>query len=69
MFQEFILPNGKVAESNADIDAYLRESGAVLAGDYGAEYIKNAQYKREKAYRAEMFDDFVQEYKKRIWNE
>jgi hypothetical protein len=69
MFEEFLLPDGTVATSSSDIDRYLKTSGAAYAGDYSAEYLQGIRHKTEKAQRAEMLSDFVQLYKKRIWNE
>ncbi|MBR2299443.1 MAG: hypothetical protein IJ870_02580 [Alphaproteobacteria bacterium] len=70
MFQdEVLLPNGRVADSKADIDAYLRESGLALAGDYSDAYFKNVRRKKEELQEKEAFFDFINEYKKRIWNE
>ncbi|HCU58436.1 MAG TPA: hypothetical protein DIC64_00455 [Alphaproteobacteria bacterium] len=67
--QEFLLPNGSMACSNADIDRYLKESGLALAGDYSDAYFKNVRRKKEELHEKEAFFDFINEYKKRIWNE
>lgn len=69
MFREFQLPDGTVAESASDVDRYLKTSGAALAGDYSPKYLQNIRAKKEKDARADIFADFVQQYKKRIWNE
>ncbi len=67
--KEVLLPNGRLACSSADIDKYLRESGLSLAGDYSDAYLKNVRRKKEELQKKEAFDDFINEYKKRIWNE
>ncbi len=70
MFQkEVLLPNGSFATSASDIDAFLKESGLALAGDYSDAYIKNVRRKNQELQTKEAFDDFINEYKKRIWNE
>ena len=70
MFQdEVLLPNGSMACSSVDIDRYLKESGLALAGDYSDVYFKNVRRKREELQEKEAFFDFINEYKKRIWNE
>ena len=69
MFDEFQLPDGTVATCSSDIDRYLKTSGAALASDYSAEYLSGVRHNQEKVQRAEMLADFVQQYKKRIWNE
>lgn len=69
MFEEFLLPDGTVATSSSDIDRYLKTSGSAYAGDYSADYLKGIRQNQEKAQRADMLADFVQQYKKRIWNE
>ena len=70
MFQkEILLPNGRLACSSADIDKYLHESGLALAGDFSEAYLKNVRRKNQELQAKEAFDDFINEYKKRIWNE
>lgn len=69
MFKEVLLPNGRVACSKADVDNYLQESGLALAGDFSKAYLKNVRRRNEELQRKEAFNDFINEYKKRIWNE
>ena len=69
MFDEVLLPNGRIACSKADIDAYLQESGLALAGDFSNAYLQNVRRNNEKLQKKEAFNDFINEYKKRIWNE
>lgn len=69
MFEPFELPDGTIAESTQDIDKYLKSSNMCMASDYSPEYLKNIRYNREKVERAEMFADFVHNYKRMIWNE
>ena len=65
----FVLPDGTIAESTKDIDKYLKSAKMCMASDYSKSYLDNARYKREKVERAEMFKDFVLNYKRKIWNE
>jgi len=69
MFEEFELPDGTIATCSQDVDKYLARSGTALAGDFSDAYIKGIKFNREKVEKAERFNDFVQEYKKRIWYE
>ena len=69
MFEVFELPDGTIAECSQDVDAYLKRSGAALAGDFSDGYLERIRYNQEKGERADRFADFVQQYKKRIWNE
>lgn len=69
MFEEFLLPDGTVATCSGDVDRYLKRSGTALAGDYSDEYKKSVRLRSEKAQRDDIHADFVQQYKKRIWNE
>lgn len=69
MFDEFLLPDGSVADSVFDVDRYLKENGLALAGDFSDAYYKNVRAKKEKEQQNDAFADFIFEYKKRIWNE
>lgn len=69
MFESFELPDGTIAESSQDVDVYLKRSGMAYAGDFSDGYRQSVRYQQEKGVRAEMFADFVRNYKKRIWNE
>lgn len=69
MFEEFLLPNGKVATSVSDVDVFLKESGLTLAGDWSSECVQSIRRKNQEAQRKEAFEDFILTYKKRIWNE
>lgn len=62
-----LLPDGTYAEDIKDIDKYLKSANLAMASDYSDEYIKNVRYKREITEKAEQWQDFVREYKKRIW--
>ena len=44
MFKEFQLPDGTMAESVQDVERYISESGAAMAGDYSDEYFKNRRF-------------------------
>ena len=65
--EEFVLPDGSVASSVADVDKYLKVSGLARAGDYSPEYIKNIRYQQEQSRREEIFADFIYQYKRIIW--
>lgn len=67
MFREFQLPDGTIAESSADVDRYLKESGSAWAGDYSGEFYKNRRYFLEKAQSDENWAAFIHNYKKEIW--
>ena len=69
MFEIFELPDGSIAECSQDVSAYLKRSGMALASDFSDGYRERVRYNQEKGERAERFADFVQQYKKRIWNE
>ncbi|MBP5215823.1 MAG: hypothetical protein J6039_04620 [Alphaproteobacteria bacterium] len=65
--EEVVLPDGSVASSVADVDRYLRMSGAARASDYSPEYIKNVRYQQEKNRQEQIFADFLYNYKRMIW--
>jgi hypothetical protein len=67
MFKEFQLPDGTAAESAADVDRYIKQSGAALANDYSDGYFKNRRFFSEKAQDDELHSDFIQQLKKEIW--
>ncbi len=69
MFEEILLPNGKVAQCASDVDAFLKESGLAMHGDFSGEYFKNIRRQQNQLQRQSAFEDFINEYKKRIWNE
>ncbi len=69
MFEEILLPGGAVASSAQELDAYLKENQVALSADYSLAYLKNVRQKIKADQRREAFEDFVNEYKKRIWNE
>lgn len=67
--EEFVLPDGSVASSVADVDKYLSRSGLAMAGDYSPEYMKNIRYQQELKRKKEIKNDFLRAYKRIIWNE
>ena len=69
MFEEVLLPNGRVACSKTEVDDFLKESGLALQGDFSGEYLKGVRRNNLKAQEIDAFNDFILTYKKRIWNE
>ena len=67
--EEIQLPDGRVACCKQDVDKYLNENKLVAAGDYSEAIRRNVKYNREKAIRKVMFAEFINNYKRRIWNE
>ena len=67
--EAFKLPDGTIAECSQDIDKYLKRANMAMSSDFSPEYYKDIRAKKEKVERAEMFNDFVQNYKRMIWNE
>lgn len=67
--EDITLPDGSVASSVADVDKYLRRSGLAMAGDYSPEYMKNIRYQQELERKSEVFNEFLRNYKRIIWNE
>ncbi len=65
--EEFVLPDGSVASSVADVDKYLRTSGLARASDYSPEYIENIRNNQEKQRQESLFADFLYNYKRMIW--
>ncbi len=69
MFEEILLPGGATASSAQELDNYLNENKVALSGDFSRAYLKNVRYQIKANQKREAFEDFVNEYKKRIWNE
>ena len=67
MFNKIYLPDGTVAESVQDVDAYLLKSGCAPAGDFSGDYLKNRRFFIEKAQEANLLSAFINNYKKEIW--
>lgn len=65
--EEFVLPDGSVASSVADVDKYLKTSGLARSSDFSPEYIKNIRFQQEQNRRQEIFADFLYNYKRIIW--
>lgn len=66
--EAFELPDGSIAESVSDVDKYLKRDNMALSSDFSSEYLKGVRERHEKVERAERFNDFVQQYKRKIWN-
>ena len=69
MFEEVLLPNGRVACSKQEVDDFLKKNNLAAYGDFSGEYLKNVRRKIFKQERDDAFADFILTYKKRIWNE
>lgn len=55
-------------ESPADIDRYLKETGLAMASDYSNDWFKRINYEKQKAEKDDCFNDFIQQYKRKIWS-
>ncbi len=66
---EIILPDGCVATSVSDVQAYLNRNGLALAGDYSADYLARVREKNERDRKRDLFKTFLHYYKRMIWNE
>lgn len=64
-----LLPDGTVATSVREIEAYLKRNGLALAGDYSSAFFKSVRDKRQKALHDELFNLFIQNYQRKLWNE
>ena len=62
------LPDGTIAECVQDVDRYLRSNGLTSSGDYSEAFRRNVKFNREQAIRKTMFAEFINNYKRRIWN-
>lgn len=67
--QEVQLPDGSFACCQQDVDRYLRANKLARKEDYSDEYLKNVRLNNEKAQRMELFEEFISNYKRSIWNE
>lgn len=66
---EFQLPDGTIASSVRDIDAYLKRTGLTMASDYSKSTLKAVKDARNTAVRQDLFASFINTYKRKIWNE
>ena len=66
---EFQLPDGTIATSAKDVDAYCKRNDVGLAGDYSGDFYKNRRSFREKAQTEDLMSDFVHNYRKEIWKQ
>ena len=67
--EEVVLPDGSLASSAYDIECWLKRSGCALAGDYSDDFRRNVRYQKQKELKRELFADFINNYKRWIWNE
>ena len=67
--EEVVLPDGSIASSAYDIECWLKRSGCALAGDYSDNFRKNVRYQKQKELKRALFADFINNYKRWIWNE
>lgn len=66
--QDVILPDGSVATSSAEIEKYLHANKVALASDYSTEYRQNVRLRNEKAHRDSLWAEFLNNYKRMVWN-
>lgn len=66
--EEIILPDGTIAGCMQDVERYLRQNGLAASGDYSEAFRRNIKHNREKAFRKELFAEFINNYKRRIWD-
>ncbi len=66
---EFQLPDGTIASSVRDIDSYLRRTGLAMSSDYSSQTLQHIRTEQEQRLRQEMLATFLQNYKRKIWNE
>jgi len=62
------LPDGTIAECMQDVDRYLRENNLASSGDYSEAFRRKVKFNREKAIRGTMFAEFINNYKRSVWN-
>nr|DAF74605.1 MAG TPA: Ragulator complex protein LAMTOR4, Ragulator signal transduction pathway, SIGNALING.03A [Caudoviricetes sp.] len=62
-----VLPDGSVVSSNTELERYMREHDVSLSRDYSDDWLKNRRRHNEKVQRAQLFSDFIQQYKRSIW--
>lgn len=66
--EEIVLPDGSVAGCMQDVERYLHKNGLAASGDYSEAFRRNIKFNREKAFRKGLFAEFINNYKRRIWN-
>lgn len=65
--EPIVLPNGKVAENVADVDAFLKAEGLAMASDYSPEFYKQKKFEQSQKLKQDLFKTFLYNYKRRIW--
>ncbi len=63
------LPDGRIVSSNYQLDKYLRDNDLSLSQDYSEAYLRSRRQHNEKVQKAELFSDFIHNYKRSIWND
>ena len=66
--EEITLPDGTIAVCVQDVDRYLRANNLSVAGDYSDAFRRTVKFNREQALRKDFFAEFINNYKRRIWN-
>ena len=66
--EELVLPDGTIAVCVQDVDRYLRANNLSVAGDYSDAFRRTVRYNWEQALRKDFFAEFINNYKRRIWN-
>ncbi|MBQ9090214.1 MAG: hypothetical protein IJY58_04110 [Alphaproteobacteria bacterium] len=66
---EFQLPDGTVVSSVREIDSYLNRTGLAMSSDYSPQTLQQIRTTQEQRLRQELLATFLQQYKRKIWNE
>ena len=67
--EEVVLPDGTTAVCQQDVDRFLRANNLARKEDYSGEYLKNIRLNNERTQKAELFSEFIRNYKRSVWYE
>ena len=62
-----ILPDGTKAYSVAEVEKRLKLMGLAMQSDYSKQYLQNKRFQNERAFKKDMFDSFLTNYKRMIF--